>query len=273
MNNINRDQEELSNKLKTYIKIIFEEYKNIIPKEIKTYLSMVDSINLIKIENTNTISLFVSNGLIYLPENAYKILEAMEKIPGFGINPNHKTHNKSNMIINDNTFLDYIKHVFLKGLKPIDYFLEILLHETMHLCGSDGGIGLKEGFTELKTRQLALKYNLETSCCAYPKEVKIAHELEMILGKEICDQLTFMIDERDIYYLIHDQVGTKEADLYLNISRTMEKEFQAYIKQKFDGLTGPLKKAMEYSKIDYTKVEELFKNYYQSLKIERIKRR
>ena len=261
---INKDKEELANKVFKYVKIILNEYQDKIPNHIKTYLNNInDYQGFIKIENTNTISLFVSDGLIYLPLNAYKIIGLMESVPGFGINKNHKTHNNSNMIINDNTFSDYIKHVFLKGLMPIDYFLEILLHETMHLCGADGGSALKEGFTELKTRELAKKYNLTTSCCGYPKEMKIAYLFEMILGRDITDKLTFMADEREIYYMIHDLVGTEEADLYIKVSRMMQVEFQNYINKKYDGITGPIKKTLEYDKINYRKIDELFALYFE----------
>ena len=76
----------------------------------------------------------------------------LKKIPGFGMMKNHKTCDQDNMIINDNTYITYIKHVFLKGLTPEEYFKEILLHETLHFCGSGGGTAIREGINELKTR-------------------------------------------------------------------------------------------------------------------------
>ena len=47
--------------------------------------------------------------------------------------------------------MTFIKHIFLKGLSLKEYFKEILLHETMHFCGSDGAGVLKEGINELLT--------------------------------------------------------------------------------------------------------------------------
>lgn len=99
----------------------------------------------------------------------------MKYIPGYGINTNHKSYNKNDLILNDNTFLDYIKHAFIAGLNPEQFFLETFLHETLHLGGSSA---LRKGFTELKTRQLDNKYNFITSGCGYPKEVKIANILK-----------------------------------------------------------------------------------------------
>ena len=260
---INEDKKIISQKVEEYTRVILDEYQDYIPDSLKQYLYECDYSNLVKIENTNTISLFVSNNLIYLPTNAYKIIDAMKKIPGFGSKKDHVTHQIDNMIINNNTFLDYIKHVFLKGLSAREYFLEILLHETMHLCGSCGSYGLQEGFTELKTRELAFKYNLKTSCCGYPKETKIVLELQEILGKSICDKITFMKDQVDIYNLIKDYVGLDEANLYVDIFNSVEKQFRSYIKQHFKGIIVPLRKTLEYSKLDYSEVRKIFDKYYQ----------
>lgn len=267
MNVLEKDKKIISIQLEKYIKIIIEEYKDNIPDFVINYLNGKNILDLIKIEDTNTISLFVCDGKIYLPINAYKIINVMKRIPGYGINKKHITHNQENMIINNNTFLDYIKHVFVKGLTPLEYFLEILLHETMHLCGSDGRMGLKEGFTELKTREIAKKYNLNTSCCGYSKETKIAYELQSILGKDICNRITFINDENIIYELIKKEVGEKEAKLYQEVLYAVEKEFITYMNKDFPGITGPIKKTYEYSKLDYSKVRDIFLNYYGNLEI------
>lgn len=138
------------------------------------------------------------------------------------------------MIINDNTYITYIKHVFLKGLTPEEYFKEILLHKTLHFCGSGGGTTIKEGINGLKTRQLAKKYNLLTSSCGYPKETKE----------------------------ILDSISPEATTFYFNLETTMEEEFyNKYMKYNFPELTGPLKKAQKYNSIDYTKAYDLLNEY------------
>ena len=260
-----KDKEEIAKQIKKYVDVILTEYQDNISDEVKNYLSEITNYSsIINIEDTNTISLFVKDGEVYLPLSAYKVIEAMKKIPGFGVNKNHITHQEDDIIINNNTFIDYIKHVFIKGLTPLEYFLEILLHETMHLCGADGFMGLKEGFTELKTRQLASKYNLKTSACGYPKEVKIASLLESILGKDVCDKLTFMKNEGMIFNMILNEVGEAEAYLYLDVLMQVEKKFKTYMEKDFPGITGPIKKAFEYAKLNYSEVKILFDNYYQN---------
>ena len=115
------DIEKIKNNLipiiKKYIEIIKEEYKD--------YTEIPDNIDLKKyvhIEDTGTISLFIRGGHFYFPTDAFKVLEIMKKMPGFGSNKNHKTCNKDNMIINDNTYITFIKHIYLKGLTAEEYY-------------------------------------------------------------------------------------------------------------------------------------------------------
>ncbi len=218
------------------------------------------SINLDKVVNivdTGTISLFVKNGKFYFPKSADKIFYLMQFLPGYGITKNHSVYTFENLISNNNTFVTYIKHLFVNGRKTEDYYLDNVLHETMHFCGASGGTALEEGFTELKTRELALKYNLRTSGCGYPKEIKIALKLQSLFGKDICDELTFInpLDKKVVF--LKNMLNEDMANLYLNVSLCMQEEFQAkYNKYKFPGITGPFKKALKYSAIDYNKAKQ-----------------
>lgn len=172
-------KERLASKIEEYVKIIISEYKDYIPKEQYDFLININNFrDFVHIEDIGTISLFVKNNHFYFPTSAYKIIDVLTKIPGYGSNKKHTPYTKDKLIDNDNTFLDYIKHIFLSGASVEQYYLELLLHETMHFCGSNGGSALMKGINELKTRELALKYNLLANGCGYPKEVKIALQLE-----------------------------------------------------------------------------------------------
>ena len=156
------------------VEIIKKEYPNLV--DIPHNYDLRERVH---IEETGTISLFVRNKNFYFPLDAFKVLKAFKKIPGFGMMKNHKTCTEENMIINNNTYITYIKHAFLKGLTPEEYFKEILLHETLHFCGSGGGSALREGINELKTRQLAKKYNTidYTEAYAMIDEYKRNHKI------------------------------------------------------------------------------------------------
>lgn len=255
-------KDELAKQLSSYISIIKEEYGNLIPKEILKYLNSIDDYRkIIKITQTNTISMFVRNGVMYFPLNALKIINVFKKIIGHGSNRNHKTYTKDTLIINNNTFFSYIKHVFVAGLTPLEFYEETLLHETTHLCGIDGATALREGFAELKTRELAQKYNLKTSACGYPKEVKIAFELQNIFGKEICDRIAFARNNLEITELLSKMIDEKASKFYIEVQSEMEKSFRMYYSKKYDGITGPIKKALEYKKINYDNVYKIINDY------------
>lgn len=157
---INQIKKELALQLEKYINIFKSEFKEKIPPETLEFLNEItDYEELIKIENTGTMTCYVNNGKIYFPLLADKILNIIKVIPGFGSNPNHKTYQEDTLVINNNTFLEYMKHTFLSGANAKEFFLEMLLHEAMHLCRLAGGSAFEEGLTELKTRELEKKYN------------------------------------------------------------------------------------------------------------------
>ena len=247
--------------IKTYIEIIKKEYSSLvdIPENI-------DLNNYVHIENTGTISLFIHNGHFYFPTDAFKVLEALKRIPGYGSNKNHRTCRKENMVINNNTYMTFLKHIFFKGLTPEEYYREILLHETLHFCGSGGATAIREGINELKTRQLAQKYDLLTSSCGYPKETKIAYELEQIFGEEIINKISFSKNNIKIKEIL-DKVSLDASKFYFTLEAIMEEEFHnKYMKYDFPGLTGPIKKTQKYNTIDYTKAYILIEEYKRKQK-------
>lgn len=123
----------------------------------KNLLSINDYEECIKIADTGTISLLCGENKILFPMLAFSLLENMKKSEKYGSNANHKCYTSETLIKNENTFHDYINHAIVVGLTPEQYFQESLLHETIHFCGSGGRDPLREGLTELKTRELAKK--------------------------------------------------------------------------------------------------------------------
>jgi hypothetical protein len=174
------------------------------------------------------------------------------------------------MIVNNNTFLTYLKHVFVSGTDTEGYYDDILLHEVMHFCGGDGASVLKEGINELLTRKVAQKYNLRTSCCGYPKEVKLAYELMECFGEDIVTSLGFIKGFDKEVEFIRDNLGDTAAKLYIQVRNDSEKEFQekyySHMKE-FSGVVGTAKKVLFYKKIDYSISYKLIDNYLKSEKI------
>jgi len=258
--NIADIKNNLISEIQKLVKIIKKEYPNLVDVPVNYDLQ-----ELVHIEQTGTISLFVRNHNFYFPLDAFKVLGAFKRIPGFGMVKNHKTCNQDNMIINDNTYITYIKHAFLKGLTPEEYFKEILLHETLHFCGSGGRTAIREGINELKTRQLAKKYDLLTSSCGYPKETKIAYELENLFGEDIINKISFSKSRWEIKEIL-DSVSPIASSFFFTLETVMEEEFyDKYMKYEFPGLTGPFKKTQKYNSINYTKAYLLIDEYKEKI--------
>jgi len=259
---IARDKEVLIKNIK--------EYVNIIKKEFKDYVQIPDNIvynEIVHIEETGTISLFIRDGEFYFPIAAYKTLETFKGYANFGSDKNHKIYTEETLLINDNDFLSYISHLILIGATPLEYFQEILLHETMHFCGSNGSTALMEGLNEYLTRIVALKYNLKTNGCGYPKEIKIILELEELFGTETLIKLAFSKSQKDICQIF----GTSEAiNFFLSLDSIMNKEFyEKYYKFKYPGPNGPFEKAKRYGEIDYSNAMGLIEEYKTKNSIKR----
>lgn len=252
----------LAEDMKKYVEIILKEYGNFIPEQHKEYLKSInDYSSRIMVQDTGTISMFANGTGVVMPEGAYKIFKYLRMMPGFGINKNHQSY-KDGEIVNDNTYFDYIKHVFVSGMSVEEFFRDTLLHETMHFCGSDGGNAMREGFTELKTREVAQKYGLKASRCGYPKEVDVVSRFQGIVGEEIGNKIAFARDDREIYTILQENCGEDIAKLYFEISGMMDKELHTkYDHSKFGGVLGPIKKALAYSKIDYSEIYQKLKSF------------
>ena len=265
----NKIQSNLAKHLQEYISAIIEKYGKYIPEERLAILNNISNFeNLIKIYDYGSVNAYATDSEISMPLCADKLLNIAGKIPGYGINKKHKSYNSKNLIINNNTYINYIFHVFVSGTNAEGYYDDMLLHETMHFCGSGGSSALKEGINELLTRKLALEKGFITNGCGYPKEVQLAFQLQNVFGEEILDQIAFINSEENIYFFLVNTLGLEAAKLYLKVSQAMEKEFSEKYYDKmdnYDGLTGIIRKTLDYSKIDYSKVYKILDDYNLSL--------
>lgn len=250
--------QELGDLCKIYVNTILTEYSSFMPHKQIEWLKQIDDFSkYIHIEETGTVSSYVSNNQIFFPESVDKITKIMRFIPGYGW-LRKKDQLAQDMFNPKNDFEAYLKHVFFDGVDSKKFYEENLLHETMHLCGCDGGAALREGITELKTRELALKYNLETTSCGYPKEVEIIKNMQSFLGEDFVNALAFAPNKVYFNKLLLQRGGEKLLLYWEQIESSMEQEFQnKYYSKKFPGLLGPIKKTRAYKQINYLKAKKL----------------
>ena len=254
------DLSKIKDLLLEYVGLILSEYPN---SDRKNVMDAIRSgKEMVKFNNSDTISFFVNNGVLKLPQSAYTIFPLLKQYDNYGMNLNNRRNPKDYLNTNT-TYMEYINHIIEAGLSEYDYFEESLLHETMHICGSRGGTPLEEGINELKTRELAQKYNIKIAAYGYSKEVEVAKRLQNIIGKEIMDELTFIpTNKRKDFLSI--KVGNDEAELYESLSlRMCEKSNEYY--NKIVQVENPFEKAQLYETIDYTEEYSLLDNYSKSL--------
>lgn len=238
------------NKEKDLIKVkkMILELLQLIKKEYKVSEDLINDIidnidNKVYFQNSS-ISFFVSNGKLYLPELAYSLLKSNgNKTNLYGVNIDDYLNTQ-------NTYYDYINHVINDNLTPFDYFSESLLHEVMHLCGGKGGNPLQEGINELKTRELAKKYRLCIAATGYQKEVEVALKLQKIIGKSIMDVIAFKSVDRAFEY-IKENDSIEHAELFLKTYSEMIK-VNDYYQIQIESITNPYDKARLYETIDYS---------------------
>lgn len=261
------DLERLKKELKMYVSLIVMENEQVIPANIKEKLS-VNLSEVLNVKETGTISLLCNSNdfKIYLPYSIIAAIEQLKLNPLFRTVPNHIATKRDDLVNNENTFIDYIKHVILAGLTPTEFYAESLLHETMHLCGSGGADALSEGMTELKTRKLAQKYDLLTSGCGYPKEVKLILQLNDIFGSEVINKLTFTPSTREKLVYLNEKLGEEASDFYYQLHNVTNKSFQKYFKSSFKGPHAAYNKASAYEQINYDEAYNLIEKHKESIK-------
>ena len=255
----------LTERIKKYINIIINEYGPYMPVDVITRLRGIqDFSKILRIYDYGEVSAYADEENVHMPLCADRLLNIASRIPGYGINKDHKPYNSETMVINNNTFFKYMVHVFISGTNAEGYYEDLLLHEVMHFCGSGGGSVLDEGMNELLTRMLAQKHNLRTNSCGYPKEVNLAYELMKCFGQETIIRLAFMssLDEKIEY--LKNTFGVDAANMYLQVAMQAEQEFNGKYyshMSEFSGVVGIVKKVLFYNKIDYSDIYQTIRNY------------
>jgi hypothetical protein len=106
--------------------------------------------------------------------------------------------------------LDYLAELLIEGKIDIDWMLDVLPHEAMHVFIPGEGV-LVEGTTERLTRECADKYGLRLTPTSHQRETQIVAKLEKIIGR---DNLAYAmsLNNKDKYIREQSDNGKKEVD-------------------------------------------------------------
>lgn len=183
------------------IKVIKEEMRKIISiylDELVDYVNikkrryLKDEINLSSIiKFGNGIGAWCEENNIYFAIPNGEIFKKMSKDAKYGTNENAKLLDEEDFINNDKDYIDYMDYACVKGLKEIDFCLDLLPHTVMHLVGSSEGI-FGEGITELRTRQICQKYGIRCAPVWHSKETKLITMIEKHVGEMMLNEASFL---------------------------------------------------------------------------------
>ena len=260
---ISSDINYLEGKIKDFVKIILEEFGYKFSLEHRKYLNRLLENEHNAVMQSGNINCYCSNGKIFYPLDYYDIVNQLKSSDKrFGTEPGKIFVNDENRIVNDNDYSAFFQYSIVAGLTPREIFEAFTLHETMHLCGATGNDMLSEAFTELKTRELSLKYGIEAACCNYSDEVKIAIELQKIFGKDLCDKLIFVPNDMKVDFL-RTKCKEEYAELYQQINVELNRQMYEYQNRRYsvDGINGVKTLVLLYSNKNYDGIYRMIEEF------------
>lgn len=122
--------------------------------------NITDYKELLHFDYSGNVTAYANNNGIIIPIGSFHAFETIKNLPYAGSDKNHKCFTLETLIENDNTFEEYIEHLILIKADVLTYLNDLLLHESIHFCGSGGsntlGAGaFMEGLNEYLTRHIA----------------------------------------------------------------------------------------------------------------------
>lgn len=255
MNKLTLLTEELFKIIKIYIselgKFISEERLNFLSNE--TNLEKVISFSDKRIGAWCT-----ADRQICFGSNTSYFIEQFQKNPSYGTQPNHILAEEENFVDNSLDYWDYLNHFIWVGGNELDFCLDFLPHEAMHLIGISGGV-IGEGVTEKRTREICLKHNIRCAPISHSKETKLVSLMEQIVGRDILTKTGFennMFQYWDIEHAIDRKCGSGTFEKVYSTTQIPYREL--YSKNNY---TTPFEKFNAYRELNFEPAYSLLKQH------------
>ena len=246
--------EILTRELKKILPFFIKEFKEYIPPTKLEYLKDNENISNIIQFSDNGMGAYtdIANGKIFYANINKLMFERLKLHPAYGKKKNSQLIKPEEFVNNKKDYLDYINYCIEKGYTELDYCLDVLPHEIMHLIGFYGGV-IGEGVTELRTRQVCQKYNIRCAPILHSKETEVVMKLDKLLGKEILNRASFEKDNSKIEQEIDKNCGTGK------FRQAYEQMVIEYNKYQGNNLKNPIEHYKEYRNINYSNMLNLVK--------------
>ena len=181
----------LTEELIKIIKVYIAEFGKFINERHLHFLSNESNLKkVLQFSDKSTGAWCVAHKQICFGSNTSHFINQLRQNPLYGTQPNHILVTRENFVDNTLDYWDYVNHFILIGGNELDFYLDLLPHEAMHLIGISGGV-IGEGVTEKRTREICLKHNIRSAPISHGKEVKLVSLMEKLVGKEILTKTGF----------------------------------------------------------------------------------
>ena len=238
----------LMERLAQILKIYISELSDFMDEEHILFLSDSDNLEkLIQFSDAGT-GAWCNHKKIFFGNDTSSFIEVLRQNPLYGTQPYKPLVINSNFIDNELDYIDYMQHFILAGKQEIDFYLDMLPHEAMHLIGVSGGI-IGEGVTEKLTREICFKHKIHCAPICHSKETKLACLIEKIVGKNILTRAGFengFFQYTELEEHIDMKLGKGSfAKIY---GSTQPTYFETYINKKYQT---PFEKFKAYRELNF----------------------
>ena len=250
----------LEKELEKLLPIFLNEFLDYIPLDRRRYFTD-------KIRNGMTHQLvcfdtgfgaWCKNDKLYIGIQNMDIFKKLASREEYGKRKGIKLISEDEMIDNEKDYLDYMEYFIGNGLTELDYCLDVLPHEVMHLVGSGGGI-FGEGITEYRTRQVCKKYGIRCAPVMHTKETKLIKMLEEHISTNELNEASFWKDFSMIESVCENIFGKE------NFREAYEEACIAYRGYMGDTTKDPIEHYKRYREMDFSKLFNLFNDKVEKI--------
>ncbi len=189
------------------------------------------------------------NNIYFAIQNA-NTFKRLSKKQGYGEKKGTLLVAEDEWMNNDKDYLDYFDYALDNGLKEIDYCLDILPHEIMHLIGCGDGI-IGEGITELRTREVCKKHGIRCAPILHSKEVKLVQKLARYFNEMELNEACFFHNFTVLLEKCDKVFGEGE---FTKVYRSVSSDYRDYTMDRF---IDPFVHYQKYRDLDFSEIYRL----------------
>lgn len=248
----------LEERLRHLLNIYILELGSFMSQEKLTYLSNPENIDKIIIFSDEKTGAWCKDNNILFGNNTNDLIQRLlMSNENYGTNLKFLLVDDFNFVENEKDYLDYVEYFILTGKNELDYYLDVLPHEVMHLIGIGGG-ALAEGVTERRTRQICKKHNIQCAPILHCKETKLIRLMDELVGEDVLTRMGFNCTESkydELESKIDEICGNGTFKGIYNYITLLYKNI--YIEKKYDN---PIDRFKAYRNMDFSKAYLSLKN-------------